>query len=61
MSKVLELYTVATHIQAEPRLSTDVAGIAECLGLQANPKIELQEITRFLESKINDTTLLTVR
>ncbi|HOU14327.1 MAG TPA: NotI family restriction endonuclease [Anaerolineae bacterium] len=43
------------------RFSTDVAGIAECLGLQANPKIELREITRFLESKISDTTLLTVK
>jgi len=43
-----------------PRFSTDTAGIAECLGLQADPKIELQEITHFLESKINDTTLLAV-
>lgn len=44
-----------------PRFSTDVAGIAECLGLQADPKIELQEITHFLENRINDTTLLAVR
>jgi len=43
------------------RFSTDTTGIAECLGLQADPKVDLQEITRFLENKISDTTLLTIR
>jgi len=44
----------------ESRLSTDSAGIATCLGLQADANIELKRILDQLESKISKTTLLTV-
>ncbi len=40
------------------RFSTDTNGIAECLGMQTSHTIELEEITRTLESKIGPNTLL---
>lgn len=40
------------------RLSTDSNGIAECLGLQADPNIDLAELIAKLEAKISDHTLL---
>ena len=39
------------------RLSTDADGLALCLGLQAEPKVELEKIIQQLELKISDTTL----
>lgn len=42
------------------RLSTDAAGVAECLGLQAESKIELETIIADLERKISRNTLLTL-
>lgn len=42
------------------RLSTDTEGIAFSLGLQAEAKIELETITKQLESKISQNTLFTV-
>ena len=42
------------------RFSTDTAGIATCLGLQASPRVELATIIGLLESKIGDKTLLTL-
>ncbi len=41
------------------RLSTDSNGIAEGLGLNANPRVELDEIVRSLEARISNKTLLT--
>ncbi len=42
----------------ETRLSTDSSGIAESLGLRADPNVELEEITRLLEQRIaSDVTL----
>ena len=38
------------------RLSTDEAGIATCLGLQAEARIELAEIVAVLEAKMSDRT-----
>ncbi len=43
------------------RLSTDTAGVAQCLGLQANPRLELADILRQLEAKISDRTLFELR
>jgi hypothetical protein len=43
------------------RLSTDTNGIARSLGLQASPKVELEEILALLESKIAEDTLLVLR
>ena len=41
------------------RLSTDSDGIAQCLGLQAEARVELEEIIATLQSKISDLTLFT--
>lgn len=41
------------------RLSTDSEGISECLGLQAEARVELAEILKALESKISAATLFT--
>jgi hypothetical protein len=48
------------QIEFHERLSTDAAGVAECLGLQAESKIELQTIIADLERKISPNTLLTL-
>jgi hypothetical protein len=43
----------------QSRLSTDTAGIATCLGLQAEARVDLEEIIRQLQAKISPTTLFT--
>ena len=48
------------HIELTRRLSTDTEGIATCLGLQAEAKIELNHIIAELENKISSETLLTL-
>lgn len=40
------------------RLSTNSTGIAECLGLQADPNVELAQLIAKLEVKISNETLL---
>ncbi|HEV2969591.1 MAG TPA: NotI family restriction endonuclease [Pirellulales bacterium] len=47
-------------IQLDTRLSTDAAGVAECLGIQAETKIELEAIVAELEKKISAKTRLTI-
>lgn len=47
------------EIQLHNRYSTDSNGIAESLGLQASPQVELSEIIKLIESKINKDTLFT--
>jgi len=47
-------------IELVKRLSTDAAGVAECLGLQAESKIELESIIANLERKMSQRTLLTL-
>lgn len=42
------------------RVSTDSAGIAECLGLKAESKVELQDIIRALEAKLCDEYRLSI-
>lgn len=46
------------HIKLEQRLSTDADGVAACLGLRAEPKVELAEIVSQLERKLSADTLL---
>lgn len=46
------------HLQLVERVSTDGAGIAACLGLQAQAKVELQVIVNLLQEKLSDQTLL---
>ncbi len=50
--------TKSKHFQLElqVRLSTDADGIATCLGMQAEAKVELAEIVRALEAKITKAT-----
>jgi len=47
-------------LQLYERLSTDGAGIAACLGLQAEASIEMEMIVKILEKKISKLTLLTI-
>lgn len=48
------------YIKLSKRISTDAEGIAKSLGLQAEAKIELQQIIALLESKISLNTRLTI-
>lgn len=43
----------------EKLLSTDAAGIATCLGLQAEARVELEEMVAALEAKISSQTAFT--
>jgi hypothetical protein len=45
------------QLQLAGRFSTDVAGVSRSLGLQANPKVEVEAIIALLEDKISDSTL----
>ena len=42
------------------RVSTDSEGIANCLGLNAESKVELQDIIKVLETKLIDSNKLTI-
>jgi hypothetical protein len=42
------------------RYSTDTEGMAACLGLQVNPKVELQAIFADLEKRVSSKTLFTI-
>lgn len=48
------------RLQLAVRLSTDAAGIATSLGLQADPNIELEQLLTTLEAKVNDQTRLQI-
>lgn len=48
------------YLQLTSRKSTDSDGIAVCLGQKADPKVELAEIVKTLESSLSDDSLLTV-
>jgi hypothetical protein len=48
------------HINLNERLSTDSAGIASAMGLQAEAKVELEIIINLLEAKISQATLFTL-
>lgn len=58
----LHSYSMSCDVDGEyslslaSRLSTDVDGIASCLGLQAEARVELGEIVTRLESKISSAT-----
>jgi hypothetical protein len=48
------------RLELANRISTDAQGIAACLGLQANPKVELDVIVAQLERKLSDNTRFSV-
>ena len=49
--------STSIRLSLQTRLSTDSAGIAHCLGLQAEARVELEEIVKALQSKISSRTL----
>lgn len=56
-----ELAAVPTGLRLllKERWSTDTAGIARCLGLQGEPRVELTELIQQVEVKLSAHTLLT--
>jgi hypothetical protein len=48
------------RMQLDHRLSTDAAGVAKCLGIQADTKVELEAIINELEKKISAKTLFSI-
>ena len=42
------------HLELKTRLSTDSAGVAKCLGLNAKKKVELEDLIRILEPKLTE-------
>ena len=55
-----EMENGAFRLALDSRLSTDAAGMGRCLGLQAEAKIELEQIVKALETKISDANRLRV-
>jgi len=49
------------HLVLDHRISTDSNGIAQCLGLNANSKMELQDIIQLLESKLTENNRLKIQ
>jgi hypothetical protein len=47
----------AYKLSLQSRVSTDTDGIGRCLGLQAEARVELEQITLLLESKLSAATL----
>jgi hypothetical protein len=45
------------RLTLQSRLSTDAEGIARCLGLQAEARVDLEEIIKALQAKISPATL----
>ncbi len=48
------------RLELESRASTDAEGIAKCLGLQAEAKVEIEVIIAELEKKMSTNTVLTL-
>ena len=42
------------HLTLDTRVSTDTNGVAECLGLNAEANVELEDIIALLETKLKD-------
>ena len=47
-------------IELALRLSTDAEGVAACLGLKAEPKVEFDRIVMEVEKKLSPETLVTI-
>jgi len=52
--------TTAYTLKLKERISTDTAGIAMCLGLQADTNVELHTILDQIDAKLPQSTLLMV-
>ena len=58
-SYAIEKDVTRFKLRLSERWSTDSAGIAKCLKMEAEPKVELEIILKQLESRISAHTLLT--
>ncbi len=56
----LKKEATAYTLKLKERLSTDAAGVAACLGLQVDAKVELTTILKQIEDKLPKSTLLSV-
>jgi len=56
----LDPHRSGLRLQLKERLSTDTAGVAMCLGLQADAKVDFAMIIQQLESKLSEKTLMTL-
>lgn len=56
----LSLKKVKYQLSLTERASTDASGIAQCLGLKAEAKVELSAFLKLLESKLSPKTLLKI-
>ena len=48
------------HLSLHTRVSTDSVGIAKCLGLNAESKVEMQDLIRILEPKLVEANRLMI-
>jgi hypothetical protein len=48
------------HLSLDSRLSTDAAGIAACMGLQAEAQVEMEILINLLQSKISPKTVFSI-
>ena len=48
------------HLSLHTRVSTDSEGIANCLGLNAESKVEMQDLIRILEPKLIEANRLKI-
>ena len=48
------------ELELDQRASTDAAGVAACLGMQIDARVELEHLVAALERHLNDATLLTL-
>jgi hypothetical protein len=54
----VHVYGLAQQLSLQERVSTNAAGIAQALGLQADAKIKLQTLQAQLQQKLSEKTLL---
>lgn len=52
---------IAWHLDLDKRLSTNANGIAECLNLNKDPEVDLEEIITILQGKISSSTIFQIR
>ncbi len=52
--------TGSDRIQLSKRWSTDANGIAQCLGLQTSPRVELEAMLKQIEEKLPQSILLSL-
>jgi hypothetical protein len=59
-SYVLEEAGNSLHLGLRSRISTDANGIALCLDLQAEAKVDFNKVIQYLETRISENTILKI-